>query len=115
MKRLFLLFIAFLIAFSICNYRKINLFSILSDYHLECIALDGDMNYVECECAPEYVISTLALDNLRRIRVDDEIIYEGYTNRLINYRVVNGNKINIQIACRGGITIVGYPLIYDSF
>ena len=46
--------------------------------------------------------------------VEDIVFVYGYSPRLSKFITVDGEKINIQVAKRGDIVKVGYPLILDS-
>ena len=58
----------------------------------------------------DFVDYTLSDSNIDGYRV-----VTGYTNRFQKYRIVDGKKVNIQIAYTGEKIVVGLPLILTGF
>lgn len=48
-------------------------------------------------------------------KVGDIVVWTGYTSSYKDYRIVNGKKVNIQLAFTKDEVIVGYPLILTGF
>ena len=112
--------VVFVVLFLICiasisSTRDVSLYSILDDGHIVCESIDGGINCLECDADISELFSVLSVDNIRIIELDDCVIYEGYSNMLDKYRIVDGVKVNIQVSVRDNKTIIGYPLIYGSF
>ncbi|MBE5735388.1 MAG: hypothetical protein E7361_02965 [Clostridiales bacterium] len=47
--------------------------------------------------------------------VEDISIYLVYSANLNRYKILNGEKYNLQIACKEDFAKIGYPAIFDSF
>ncbi len=60
-------------------------------------------------------VAFLNLQNFKKIKLEDRIIMEGYSNRIKGYIVSNNKKINIQISVGKDLCLVGSPLINGSF
>ncbi len=60
------------------------------------------------------VIKKLDLKITRTQELDSTTFLYGYTNKLKNFIVIDGEKVNIQIAQTGDTLKIGYPLILDS-
>jgi len=52
---------------------------------------------------------------INKFCINDRAVVEGYSNKLKNFVVINGRKINIQFSIFDDIMLVGYPLIKKSF
>lgn len=50
----------------------------------------------------------------RQKLANNEIIY-GYNQGLNNFVILNGEKVNVQIAKKGATIIIGTPLIFGSY
>lgn len=72
----------------------------------ECVVLGGDM---------DNVLNLLDVQVANRMEIEDRIIIEGYTPKLVKNENVDNQKINIQLSYFDGVVVVGYPLIKKSF
>ena len=79
--------------------------------------LDGSDNFeiVSVGCGSDSIFEILDLVVVRRFEIDNKIIVEGYSNKIKNYIVVDGVRINIQLCESGDDLIIGSPLIKSSF
>lgn len=110
---LFLFFI--LLSISVVQSRDLSLYDVFVLNDIECYTVDGNMNILNCNLDIHSLCSVLSLDNIRKINMGNEIIYEGYSDLFSNYNVVDGLKVNIQISISSDSVIIGYPLINGSF
>ena len=115
MKKILIIFMLVLFCISICNYRKNSLSIILDGLNIENYAVNADYNCVCVYSSINKILDVLRIDNLTTINTRSGDIYEGYSNLLYQYRVVDGKKINIQISVKNDHIILGYPLISCSF
>lgn len=60
-------------------------------------------------------IDGLYLQNYNEFILEDRIIIEGYSNKIIPNIISSNKKINIQISIFDGYCLVGSPLIKNSF
>ena len=82
----------------------------------EIICDDNQFQVVELfESDYEKIISKLNLETVNKFVVDDRLIIEGYTNKIKNYIVLDGRKINVQISLSADKCLIGSPLIKNSF
>ena len=63
----------------------------------------------------QQVINELCLDNVSEFYMEDRLIIEGYTSKFNDYKLINGEKINVQISVCEDVCLMGYPLIKNSF
>lgn len=57
----------------------------------------------------------LNLEIVNENEISDRLIIEGYSNKLKDYIVINGRKVNVQLSISDDKIIMGYPLINGSF
>lgn len=61
------------------------------------------------------IINNLNVEIVKKYEIEDRLIIEGYTKELNDYKVINNQKINIQMSITENEILIGYPLIYNSF
>ena len=71
--------------------------------------IDGES--IVCRFSAQQVFKKLGYQEVS----SGEGIHYGYSPRGLDFIKVSGQKINLQVAERGGITIVGWPVILGSF
>lgn len=69
-------------------------------------SFDGDIDDIAMSVGAKIV---------HRDRVEDTEIVFGYNPSLRDYVVIDGARVNVQIATDGDFVKIGYPLILDSF
>lgn len=63
----------------------------------------------------EDVLDIFDLVVVRQFEIDNKMVVEGYSNKIKNYIVVDGLRINVQVCKSDDNMIVGSPLIKSSF
>ncbi len=114
MKRYFaIIFIIFLsILIILSNERSFeNYISILN--------VDGEFlnetTYKICGEMDDDFLNKIDINILSKKCMEDRIIIEGYTDKIVGYKVINNCKVNLQISISDNCVILGSPLITGSF
>lgn len=61
------------------------------------------------------IVSRLQATEVSRQQIDDIFVSCYYSPLIREYVTIDGNRVNVQIAYRGGTVTVGYPLILGSY
>lgn len=81
-----------------------------------CKQVDGISVKFSCEqLSFEEVVQQFRLQNESRLFLGGVIVVCGYSAKVQGGVIVDGQKVNVQIACDGQTVTVGSPLILDSF
>lgn len=63
----------------------------------------------------EDIIDFLNLKFISAQTLDNMSIIYGWTNKFLDYNMVNGKKVNVQIVIENNSTLVGFPMIMTGF
>lgn len=88
--------------------NNINVIKFINQNDSEIIEIDNNSNI-------ENIKKALNLEIYSKNNISDRIVYECYSNKLNNFVVIDGKKVNIQISITDNKIIIGYPLISTSF
>ena len=88
--------------------NNINVIKFINQNDSEIIEIDNNSNI-------ENIKKALNLEIYSKNNICDRIVYECYSNKLNNFVVIDGKKVNLQISITDNKIIIGYPLISTSF
>lgn len=119
MKRFLCLVLSLSITILLCFFKiNISLLSTIksSEISYEILDLDKDNQVVKInDFDLDKVCKNLCLEVVNSYTCEDRKIIEGYSNKLSNFIIVDGRKVNIQISTFDNSSIIGYPFIKNSF
>lgn len=61
------------------------------------------------------ILDKIDINILSKRCLDGRVIIEGYTSKIVGYKVINNCKVNLQISVSNDCVILGSPLITGSF
>lgn len=114
MKRYFaIIFIIFLsILLILSNERSF-------ENYVSSMGVDGEFlnetTYKICGKINDTFLDKIDINILSKKCLEDRVIIEGYTDKIVGYRVLNNCKVNLQISISEDCVILGSPLITGSF
>lgn len=114
MKRYFaIIFIIFLsILIILSNERSF-------ESYVSSMGADGEFlnetTYKICGKINDDFLDKIDINILSKKCLEDRTIIEGYTDKIVGYKVINNCKVNLQISISEDCVILGSPLITGSF
>ena len=94
-------------------------FSVVKKSSDTCYLYDTDFNsYWVVRVDSDHIDSIMTSLNFEKssvLEINGRKIIEGYSNMFSNYIVSDNRKINIQISINDNFSLIGYPLIKNSF
>lgn len=118
MKRMVSLIIVFVIVFLLYffNFTNLNLMLKVQGFDVENFVYNDNYQTLELDASSlNKLTSFLNLEVVNKNEISDRVVIEGYSNKLKDYVVINGRKVNIQLSIFDNKIIMGYPLINGSF
>ena len=118
MKRMVSLIIVFVIVLLLYffNFTNLNLMLKVQGFEVENFEYNDNYQTLELDASSlNKLTSFLNLEVVNKNEISDRVIIEGYSNKLKDYVVINGRKVNIQLSICDNKIIMGYPLINGSF
>ena len=77
------------------------------------VSVKGEACVVKCD--EKEIIGDFNAEIVFTEETDDAVIIYAYSKKIPYEKIVNGKKVNLQIAKRNDVIKVGSPLIYGSF
>lgn len=118
MKRMVSLILVFAIVLLLYffNFTNLNLMLKVQGFDVENFKYNDNYQTLELDASSlNKLTSFLNLEVVNKNEISDRVIIEGYSNKLKDYVVINGRKVNIQLSIFDNKIIMGYPLINGSF
>lgn len=118
MKRMVSLIVVFVIVLLLYffNFTNLNLMLKVQGFEVENFEYNDNYQTLELDASSlNKLTSFLNLEVVNKNEISDRVIIEGYSNKLRDYVVINGRKVNIQLSIFDNKIIMGYPLINGSF
>ena len=98
------------------NFTNLNLMRKVQGFEVENFEYNDNYQTLELDASSlNKLTSFLNLEVVNKNEISDRVIIEGYSNKLKDYVVINGRKVNIQLSIFDNKIIMGYPLINGSF
>lgn len=118
MKRIVSLSIIFIMVLLLYffNFTNLNLMLKVQGFDVNNFVYNENFQVLELDANSLNKLSNfLNLEIVNENEISDRLIIEGYSNKLKDYIVINGRKVNVQLSISGDKIIMGYPLINGSF
>lgn len=118
MKRIVSLSIIFIMVLLLYffNFTNLNLMLKVQGFYVNNFVYNDNFQVLELDANSLNKLSNfLNLEVVNKNEISDRLIIEGYSNKLKDYIVINGRKVNVQLSISDGKIIMGYPLINGSF
>ena len=114
-KSLIIVFVIVLLLYFF-NFTNLNLMLKVQGFEVENFEYNDNYQTLELDASSlNKLTSFLNLEVVNKNEISDRVIIEGYSNKLKDYVVINGRKVNIQLSIFDNKIIMGYPLINGSF